>query len=183
MINLPGHTPAPAFDDPLELLHACHSRIQAQCATLRKLQAHLAAHGCDDQAQQAAQAILRYFDTAGQHHHNDEEQDLFPHLLDTRDPTASALVQRLLAEHTVMETAWQRLRPQLLAIAQEDTAVLDAKTVDDFIRAYDEHIAVENSQLLPLAGQLLTSAHLETIGRRMAARRGVAPPESISSTS
>jgi len=28
----------------------------------------------------AAQGILRYFDTAGQLHHQDEEQDLFPAL-------------------------------------------------------------------------------------------------------
>ncbi len=183
MINLPGNAAAPGFDDPLELLHACHSRIQAQCATLRKLQAHLAAHGCDDQAQQAAQAILRYFDTAGQHHHDDEEQDLFPHLLATHHPAANALVQRLLAEHTVMETAWQRLRPQLLAIAQDNAAALDADTANDFIRAYDEHIAVENPQLLPLAGQLLTSAQLETIGRLMAARRGVPQPTAESPAS
>ncbi len=173
MTNLPGHTPAPGFEDPLELLRACHSRIETQCATLRKLPPHLAAHGCDAQAQQAALAILRYFDTAGQHHHQDEEQDLFPCLLNSHDAEAGGLVQRLLAEHTVMEAAWQRLRPQLLAVAQERAATLDADTVDNFIRGYDEHIALENSQLLPLASRLLAPAELETLGRNMAARRGV----------
>ena len=30
----------PGFDDPLEMLHACHGRIEAQCETLLKLAEH-----------------------------------------------------------------------------------------------------------------------------------------------
>jgi hemerythrin-like domain-containing protein len=129
-------TPAPSFDDPLAMLRACHGRIQAQCATLRKLQAHLPTHGCDTQVQQAAQAVLRYFDTAGQHHHEDEEHDLFPRLRATGNAKATALITRLLAEHETMTAAWQRLRPQLLALAEARTATLDAEIVEGFIAAY-----------------------------------------------
>ncbi len=45
---------------------------------LQKLAAHLPVHGCDQQVQQAAQGILRYFDTAGQFHHQDEEEIYSP---------------------------------------------------------------------------------------------------------
>ena len=37
MTNLTGGAPAPGFDNPLEMLEACHGRIQSQCATLKKL--------------------------------------------------------------------------------------------------------------------------------------------------
>ncbi len=56
---------APSFDHPLEMLHACHDKILRQCDTLKKLAAHLPGNGCDQQARQAAQGILRYFDSAG----------------------------------------------------------------------------------------------------------------------
>ena len=47
MASLPGFgAPAPGFDEPLEMLHACHGRIQAQLATLEKLVPHLAREGC-----------------------------------------------------------------------------------------------------------------------------------------
>lgn len=167
-------TPAPSFDDPLAMLRACHGRIQAQCATLRKLQAHLPTHGCDTQAQQAAQAVLRYFDTAGQHHHEDEEHDLFPRLRATGNAKATALITRLLAEHETMTAAWQRLRPQLLALAEARATTLDAEIMEGFIASYASHIETENGTLLPLADQLLSPADLAAIGANMAKRRGVA---------
>lgn len=183
MLNIHGGASAPGFDHPLELLLACHERIQAQCVTLRNLQNYVLVHGCDAQAQQAAQAILRYFDTAGQHHHQDEEQDLFPRLLECHDVEANTLVQRLLSEHIGMEAAWQRLRPLLVAIARDNATTLEAAAAEDFIRAYDNHIALENSQLLPLAGRLLTPIQLETLGNSMAERRGVMRPTSESTAS
>lgn len=171
MSTLIGATPAPGFDDPLEMLLACHGRIRAQCATLDKLAAHLPVHGCDLQARQAAQAILRYFDSAGRHHHDDEEQDLFPRLRASNDKAAQALVTRLLNEHQVMDTAWQRLRPYLAALSEATAATLDAATAQHFIDVYDRHITLENAQLIPLAQRLLSAEQLETLGNNMAARR------------
>lgn len=166
-----GGTAAPSFDDPLEMLRACHGRIQSQCATLHKLLAHLPQHGCDTQTQQAAHAILRYFDTAGRHHHDDEEKDLFPRLLATSSVEAQTLVARLLSEHQIMDAAWLRLRSDLTGIADGISARLDAAAAEHFIAVYDSHIALENSQLLPLAEKLLSVTQLETLGKSMAARR------------
>jgi hemerythrin-like domain-containing protein len=166
-----GGAAAPSFDDPLEMLRACHGRIQSQCGTLTKLLAHLPQHGCDTQAQQAARAILRYFDTAGRHHHDDEENDLFPLLLATASDEAHTLVARLLAEHQSMDAAWQRLRIDLCGLEAGTSAILDAAAAGHFIAVYDRHIALENSQLLPLAAKLLSATQLESLGKSMAARR------------
>ncbi len=73
-----GNASAPTFAVPLEMLRACHGRILAQCSTLLKLQQYL-----DGQARQAAQSILRHFDSAGQYRHQDEGLYLFPLLLAT----------------------------------------------------------------------------------------------------
>lgn len=171
MNYLIGGAAAPTFDDPLEMLRACHGRIQSQCATLHKLLAHLPQHACDTQAQQAAHAILRYFDSAGRHHHDDEEHDLFPLLLSTSSDEAHTLVARLLGEHQVMDAAWLRLRSDLKRIADGTSATLDGTAVEHLTAVYDDHITLENSRLLPLAEELLNSTQLEILGNSMAARR------------
>lgn len=173
MIDLTGNTAAPTFESPLEMLRACHGRIMAQCSTLYKLLQHLPANGCDAQARQAAQAILRYFDTAGQYHHQDEEMDLFPLLLATSSTDAHELVVRLLGEHHEMDAAWLRLRTRLQDIAEGESDRLEASVVDTFSTAYERHIAVENAQLLPISARLLSPQQLQDLGRKMAARRGV----------
>ena len=173
MTNVLDGASAPSFDHPLEMLLACHGKIQTQCITLRKLLQHLPSHGCDAQAQQAAQTILRYFDTAGQNHHDDEEQDLFPLLLATPNAEVHQLIARLLDEHTVQDAAWQLLRPLLLDIAEGQATELDIESVEHFITLHDRHISLENTQLLPKAAILLDHMQLVALGRSMAARRGV----------
>ena len=41
------------------MLAACHTRVEKQCRTLERLQAHLNMHGSDPAAQEAAHAVLR----------------------------------------------------------------------------------------------------------------------------
>ena len=100
---------APDFDHPIEMLTACHDRIQDQIQTLGRLLSHITAHSLDEQARQAAVSVMRYFDTAGEHHHEDEEIDLFP-LLEARAEGAPALTQRLRDDHATMRALWQALR-------------------------------------------------------------------------
>jgi hemerythrin-like domain-containing protein len=179
-INVPGAlagAPAPGFDEPLEMLRACHERIAAQCETLGKLVAHLAQAGPDEQAQQAAAAVLRYFDVAGKHHHADEEENLFPLLLTSVDGEqageARALVADLLGEHATMERAWRELRAALEQIAAGRQAELSPRTVADFAAAYRGHIQTENRRVFPLAERVLSAEQRVALGRAMAERRGV----------
>lgn len=171
---------APSFDDPLAMLRACHGKILRQCETLQKLAAHLKTDGCDMQARLAAQGILRYFDSAGKFHHQDEEKDLFPALQagDEETERLGALLQRLLTEHVVMLSAWDELRAVLLRIAEGMNARLEDQLVAKFVDSHSQHIVVENSELLPLAAQLLTQEQLREIGMHMAERRGANLTES-----
>ncbi|MDD4930070.1 MAG: hemerythrin domain-containing protein [Gallionella sp.] len=169
MISLFANDAAPGFDHPLQLLRACHAKILRQCDILQKLEAHLADKGCDTQVQQAATGILRYFDTAGQLHHQDEEEDLFPALRSISD---LPLLDRLLAEHEAMLAAWDALRPALVQLAAGHGTNLDAAVTDAFITRYTGHIATENTALLPVAERILSSKQLMQIGRSMSRRRG-----------
>jgi len=164
---------APGFDRPLEVLEACHGRISKQCDTLEKLLAHLPAHGADAQAQQAAHALLTYFDTAAVHHHDDEERNLFPLLEQAGAPGACDLVETLTLEHDELGLLWRRLRGDLQQIEAGTAATLDAATTHRFVAMNRAHLEFENTHVLPLARQLLGAAEIERLGRAMAARRGV----------
>jgi hemerythrin-like domain-containing protein len=169
--------PGPGFDEPLEMLAACHERIQAQLATLERLGPHLETQGCDAEAKSAAQAVLRYFDTSGAFHHQDEDQDLFPAL---RPKAAgqgradvTAALDELEREHETMDAQWKSLRERLQAIVGGEPR-LDSEAVARFIWLYRRHMDREATAVLPFARQVLDAAQRAELGKRMAARRNIA---------
>lgn len=171
---------APGFDDPIALLRACHIRIQQRCGLLDRIIEHLAAHGADEQARGACRQILHYFNTAGIHHHADEEENLFPAMLSACSPQRRKSIARVIDdlndEHVLMAAAWRALEPQLRAIEAGESAALNAAVVARFQRAYLDHIDKEETQAFDVAQRILDAATLEKIGRSMAARRGAEYP-------
>ncbi len=179
MISLDAGASAPSFDHPLELLHACHGKIHQQLDTLQKITAHLPVHGCDTQVQQAAQGILRYFDMAGQFHHQDEEENLFPTLLALDTPEKARvkdLIEQLLAQHTVMFAAWNAVRAVLVKLAEGQNAPLPEALVEKLVGSYTPHIELEETELLSLSARLLSPQQIMELGNKMAVRRGAKFP-------
>ena len=177
--SFPGYsTPAAGFEVPLEMLSACHSRIESQCATLRRLVPYLAKHGTVAEARVAATNVIRYFDTSAKHHHADEEQDLFPALLESvagSDPVCLRdLTAALTAEHRELEARWQDVRAVLERVVAGESVLLNSDSVEALVRLYQRHMEREESELLPMAARLLTDDDLTRIGRAMRARRGIA---------
>lgn len=180
-IAFPGHqAPAASLEVPLEMLAACHGRVAAQCATLQRLAAHLPVHGADTAAQQAATAVMRYFDSAARDHHADEEQDLFPALIESMAGSDAVclrdLTTLLTQQHRQLEQHWASLRRALLPISQGVSPDLDTNLVAEFVALYQAHMAREDQELLPMAQRLLSDAALAQIGQAMRARRGVNLP-------
>jgi len=176
--TVPGHSaPAAGFEVPLEMLSACHGRIEQQCSTLRRLQSHLLAHGADDQARAAAAAVMRYFDLAARQHHEDEERDLFPALLESMAGSDPACVRELTsylaAEHRELKVAWRRIRAVLERVEAGEALALDPDHVESFVDLYVRHIEREETELLPMAVRLLSDGELDVIGRAMRERRGI----------
>jgi len=177
-VAFPGfNAPAAGFEAPLEMLSACHGRVENQCQTLLRLVPHLAANGPDQAAREAAQNVMRYFDTSARHHHADEEEDLFPALLrsspnDELEPLRE-LIAALQAQHRELEQAWVELRWKLEGIWLGTLRELDAAEVGRMVECYRVHIAREEAELLPLAARVLKPAQLDDVGRAMRLRRGI----------
>jgi pyridoxamine 5'-phosphate oxidase len=165
-----------AFDDPLEMLLACHRRIERQLQTLERLQVHLEVNGVDAEASAAAQAIVRYFVRAAENHHEDEERDLFP-LLEERIPSGEekarfhALRERLEADHHQVREMWSRLKKTLDAVGDGMPRTLQPSEVRAFVDAYTSHIGAEETALKDLFERWIDADDRRTLGLSMSARR------------
>lgn len=171
----PFPSAAPDFSDPLGLLRACHERIFKQCDMVENLAAHLADKGPDLEASEAAAKIHRYFSTAAKHHHQDEEQDLFPRLA-RQSLKLADLIHSLKQEHERLDALWSEIAPLLARPAAIEDAAAFRELAGRFAEAYRNHARKENSEVLEMAQHIFSQDELKQIGRAMAERRGVKQP-------
>ncbi|MDZ7938322.1 MAG: hemerythrin domain-containing protein [Rhodoferax sp.] len=172
-------SPSAGFEAPMDMLVACHERVQRSLDLLGRLQRHLETTGCDDSASSAAHDVLRYFDLAAPLHHQDEELHVFPVLLAGSDTALRALARELIEDHRQMEMAWVTARVVLVAIEQDATGALQlsaAQTaaLSDFADLYALHIEREEGLAYPAAVGQLSVADLQRMSLDMMARRGLA---------
>ena len=159
----------PSFDDPMELLAACHDNVRRFTGQLRQI-VQLQNEAVFDQATAATLAtqILRYFDQAAPHHHADEEENLFPELMKLGDAALSSQITQLYQEHQQMAAAWKAIRLELIKLQNHEPA--DLSTATDFCRLYESHAQREDELIYPEANKLSPET-LKQLGKFMAARR------------
>jgi hemerythrin-like domain-containing protein len=179
-ISQPGQAaPAAGFEQPFEMLGACHERVERMLRLIIRLQVHLQDKGLDDQVHQAALDVMRYFDLAAPLHHEDEERHVFPPLMCSADAAVKALVMRLIQDHRQMEVAWKGARAVLLALADHngmpfvELTVWQKVALNDFARLYRQHLDDEDRVIYPAALAQLSPAALNAMSEDMMARRGV----------
>jgi pyridoxamine 5'-phosphate oxidase len=172
---------APDFDQPIAVLKHCHDRIRKQLKTLQQLAGPAARDAGADEVRQAAAAVLRYFEKSAPQHHEDEESNLLPMLADTAQDADAALLARLtpeiLGEHREMDLLWQRLQPQLAALAAGQPGTLDSADAAAYSELYLRHMEKEEGHIAPMAKRLFSPSQMQTLGNAMRTRRGIALPE------
>ena len=171
--------PAVGFEQPFEMLEACHDRVRRSLDLLARLLVHVDRHGHDAQSRSAARDVLRYFDLAAPHHHEDEEQHVFPRLLASGDDALVQAVQRLRADHERMSLCWAALRPGLAPWAEAGAtgpagAPMRAQA-EAFLALYAAHLPVEEGLVFPAARSRCAAAEIDAMGREMQQRRRASP--------
>ncbi|MGC9561363.1 hemerythrin domain-containing protein [Brachymonas sp.] len=172
-LSEPGRRANATFEDPQAMLEACHDRVQRMCTLLERLTEHAGLHGADTQARQAATDVMRYFDLAGPHHHQDEELHIFPVLLASGDTALIDTARTLHQQHVDMAALWQTVRAQLAALQAGDPAPLlaDSAPATQFVTMYTAHIPLEEDVAYPAAFARIADGQRTTIGEEMAHRR------------
>jgi hypothetical protein len=138
---------------------------------------HLLGRGVDEQARTAATRVMRYFDTAAMHHHADEEDDLFPALIESMAGSDAICLREMIdglkADHRALEACWRQLRGLLERIAAGEQVPLVADDVEALAGRYERYIGPGERELLPMAACLLSDDELARVGGAMRARRGI----------
>ncbi len=162
---------APDFSDPLGLLKACHDRILSHCDILERVTGELEQSGATLQVAEAASQVHRYFSSAGQLHHQDEEEELFPRLARQSLKLADR-VHRARKDHEELDELWGKLAPLLARPSTiEDIKAFQALSTE-YADAQRKHVQYENEELLAIAVHIFGHDELRQIGNAMAERRG-----------
>ena len=162
------------FLEPVEFILAEHYRQRLLCDGLVKLTETMEL----GPVTALAASLQSFLDRDLRLHLEDEEQDLFPLLRKRAQPedNITDILDLLSEEHG--------LDRDLVDFLLEDLAVLAGGTqianpirflvnVREFAETQRRHLAWENALLLPVARRRLTQVDLASLGRSMAARRGI----------
>lgn len=177
--SFPGFdSPAAGFEQPFEMLMACHERVRRSLALLERLLAHVDAQGHDDRSRSAAADVLRYFELAAPLHHQDEELHVFPVLADMGSAGLVDAVDRLRSDHRRMESLWAALAT-LLREWMRPGATLPADDVardrvQEFTRLYAAHLQTEEGIVFPAARAHMDAERLAHMSADMQRRRSTA---------
>lgn len=164
---------------PLDFFFAEHFRHRQLCALIDQLSA---ATFFDPGPIAEVIDFLRF---EAPIHIIDEEEDLFP-LLRRRclaEDDVEGVLGVLSAEHKADGVLGRAVRTYLercLDSRAAPGANLDGRRdLAAFATQERRHLALENAVVLPIARQRLTAEDLTGLARRLAARRGMAPAESV----
>jgi hemerythrin-like domain-containing protein len=168
----PPSTSAPDAGSPLAGLAAWHRLGETRLATLQGLSRRPAGVPVD---RAGAAAVLDYFDATDAVHHEDEERDLYPALIEAMAGSDAVCLREMTdgvtALHRRLESLWDALRPSVAALAAGHDADLDAAAAQSLADTCAELLRREDRELLPMAQRLLADDALADIGAAMDARR------------
>jgi len=157
-----------ACDNAVGQFSHAHMGIVMQLDRLATLPALLAPARM---AQDTAQRTVDFFRVAVFEHHKEEEEELFPAVLESAQPgeehtLVTTLVEALTIEHRLIESLWRQLEPELKTIAKGQGFQLNAPLMEDLVSRYQVHARSEEAQFLPLAEKILgrNGNHMAALG-------------------
>ncbi|UOO82729.1 hemerythrin domain-containing protein [Uruburuella testudinis] len=157
------------FAEPIDMLYACHGKVRRFCEQVKLLPDYINKHGRNDIVLQTIRQISQYFNVAAPLHHEDEEQDYFPLLLQYA-PEAQPDINELLRQHESLHANWTAVETEFDKLRNHPDYRPDTAILKRFTAGYDAHLAIEEP-LFDLGKQKIPPQKLAEIGKIMAARR------------
>ena len=167
-----------SFAEPTGLLSDCHRRIEMFLGSLARVGAVIE-RPLEPEVRSALEAGLRYFREAAPKHTADEEESLFPRLRQMHHAEVEAVLEKLEplerehrradSLHAEVDALGRRCLQQAKLPAEEAKRYREA--VAELESIYKEHIRIEDEEVFPVAGRVLSGADRAAIAREMDARR------------
>jgi hemerythrin-like domain-containing protein len=153
---------------PLAPLSQAHEHTLRQCEALARLVIYLGQCEPDAQTLRASQDLLNYFDTVEARQHLQEEQHLYPALVESMAGSDAVCLREMASsltrQHRLLEALWRRLRSEVEAIAAGRPAPSVITDAEEFVRLSRAHIEDEESEVMPMALRLIGDDALQRLG-------------------
>ena len=182
VVNI-GDKPSADFTQPIELLKACHRRIEHFLWVLQTALTRFGKGDLNDEGRRALEASLNYFANFAPRHTADEEESLFPRIRGgggSNAPAAMAELDRLESDHRrgdACHALVHSLVRQWLDMGRiDERGRVDLRAVlDELTTMYASHIRLEEERVFQVAAAMLTAEQLREIGEEMKRRRSLVP--------
>lgn len=162
--------PATDFSDGLQVLQAYHQDFLSRGSQLVALTNKIKQQGMSEDLAHQCMEMYCHYSHATHIHHKDEEQALFPLLINS-SALIIGMIERLMMDHEEIETAWTKLAPQLNhpeSISNFDVLSQQSK---EFEKLLNEHITREDEDFTPHIKEVLTTIQIQQIGKKMSELR------------
>ena len=118
----PFETKSVTFAEPIEMLYACHGKVRRFCGQVAMLSDYIAENGCNQIVLQTIRQIAQYFNVAAPLHHEDEEENFFPLLLQYA-PQAKESVDELLRQHVSLHGNWDAVAAEFAKLEADNAYI------------------------------------------------------------
>jgi len=158
--------------ETLRIIHAEHMALSAMLSTMTMLVAARHHAGAPPEFG-VLRAMLFYVDEYPEQQHHPKESDLLFPRLRLRAPELAGVLDRLDRDHAAGERKIRELEHALLAfeVLGEARREVFEQALDAYVKGYLDHMAIEESQVLPAAERLLTAADWAELDAAFAANR------------
>jgi len=150
-----------------EALDETHRQIHTHLLRLQELAKRLAQDEPTEADRKAAGSIETFFSKTSRQHHEQEELNVFPGLLNGADEELANAVRTLRQDHGFIEENWLELGAQLRAMASGNQWV-DPTELQHNLEVFTDlclsHIALEESLIYPEA----KARHQQLLARKKA---------------
>ena len=165
----PFETKSVTFAEPIEMLYACHGKVRRFCSRLPCCRTILPKTAAIKSFCKPSARLPNILNVAAPLHHEDEEENFFPLLLQYA-PQAQESVDELLRQHISLHNNWDGVAAEFAKLEADNAYVPDAETFKRFVAGYDVHLAIEEP-LFDMGKTFIPKEKLTEIGEIMAARR------------
>ena len=164
----------PGREDAVTLLLACHDRIRHFTGLADRLARNPGSPARD--RQDAAGAVLRYYQVALPLHEVDENESIYPRLHKNLPPGYLAANESMVQQHTAIDALVAELLPMWQAIAdnpEAQTRVSDElrDRVKQLQQLWTTHLRLEEQDVVPAMRAFLSEQALRAIEAEMRVRR------------
>ncbi len=165
--------------ESLTLLSDCHRRIERFLYVLITVSRQCFGNELNPEQQRVVETALKYFRDTAPKHELDEEESLFPRMRASGNPLVERVLNRLETleeEHPILDLHHQEVESffklwMLRGWLSEQEGHHLRTALSKLSRMYHKHIHLEETEVFPLAMQVLKPFEIESIRHEMAARR------------